>query len=153
MRNIIDCFWQSKIGRIYECLRVFAEKYLFSALLLFMRYHLAKIFWYAGLAKISSWSSTIALFKYEYQVPLIPPVMAAYMATAVELALPGLLLFGIMTRLAALPLLAMTAVIQFTYLEHMDHLYWAVILGTIITYGPGRLSIDYLFTERKDDDK
>ena len=114
-----------------------------SALVLIMRLWMAKIFWYSGLTKISSWSSTIALFKYEYQVPVISPEIAAYFATAFELTCPILLVLGLGTRFATLPMLAMVAVIQFTYLDLINHFYWALMLGTILLYGPGVLSLDH----------
>lgn len=119
------------------------EKFLLPLLIFFMRFWMAQIFWYSGLVKISSWQSTIFLFKNEYKVPLIPPELAAYFSTAIELTCPILLFFGVAARLATLPMLAMTAVIQFTYLHLIDHLYWSVLLGTILLYGPGTLSIDY----------
>jgi putative oxidoreductase len=77
-------------------------------------------------------------------VPIIPAEFAAILATATELSAPILLVLGFLTRLAAIPMLCMTAVIQFTYLDLIDHLYWAILLATIILYGPGRYSLDYL---------
>jgi putative oxidoreductase len=112
-------------------------------ILLGLRLWMAYIFWKSGLTKIEDWNTTLFLFADEYQVPILPPVMAAFFATAFELICPVLLCFGFLTRAATLPLLAMTAVIQFTYLQHTDHLYWAMLLGTILTSGPGKLSLDY----------
>ena len=48
-----------------------------------------------------------------------------------------------MSRLAAVPLIGMTAVIQFTYDQNIQHTFWAVILGIIICNGAGKLSLDY----------
>lgn len=45
-------------------------------------------------------------------------------------------------------MLAMTTVIQFTYEYSNEHYYWAILLATILCYGPGRLSIDSLITKR-----
>ena len=134
------------IGKTYYCITQFANKYLFSALVFFMRFWVAKIFWYSGLTKISSWQSTVFLFKYEYAVPFISAEIAALMATAMELSMPILLVVGLMSRLAAIPLLCMTIVIQFTYLELIDHLYWAILLCTIIFYGAGRYSLDHIIS-------
>lgn len=113
-----------------------------------MRFWMAKIFWYSGLTKISSWQSTVFLFKDEYKVPIIPPEIAAYFATAFELTCPVLLVLGLGTRFATLPMLAMTAVIQFTYLDLIDHSYWAMLLALILFYGPGSLSLDHFISKK-----
>ena len=141
---MIQQIHNSSIGKIYFATTKFTHYHLFPLLVLFMRIWMAKIFWYSGLTKIASWQSTIYLFKYEYAVPVIPPELAAILATVTELSAPGLLTLGFMTRLAAIPMLCMTAVIQFTYLDLNEHLYWAVLLGTIILYGPGKYSLDRL---------
>jgi NADH dehydrogenase/putative oxidoreductase len=110
----------------------------------FLRLWMAEIFWSSGLTKIASWSTTLALFQDEYRVPLLPPELAAVMATAAELACPVLLALGLGTRLAALPLMVMTLVIQFTYLDRLEHFCWLTVLGQIALRGPGPLSFDAL---------
>lgn len=147
MVKYIRCFYNSRLGKLYSCITKFSDKYLFSALLLFIRYWMAKVFWYSGLAKISSWQSTVYLFKFEYQVPIIPAEIAAYLATAIELAAPILLIFGFMSRLACIPLIFMVAVIQFTYLELIEHMYWAVLLACVLFVGPGKFSVDYILNQ------
>lgn len=138
----------SGIVQIYfSILKVF-EKIALPVLVLFMRFWMAKIFWYSGLTKISNWQSTVFLFKEEYKVPVIPPEIAAYFSTAFELACPVLLIFGFATRFATLPMLAITAVIQFTYLDLIDHRYWAMLLALILFYGPGTLSLDHLISKK-----
>jgi putative oxidoreductase len=69
----------------------------------------------------------IALFTDEYKVPILPPEIAAYMATAVELTAPVLLWLGLATRLGAAAMLGMTLVIQtFVYPQsYPTHLLWA----------------------------
>lgn len=119
-----------------------------SLLILLMRLWIAKIFWYSGMTKITDWQSALFLFREEYKVPLIPPEIAAYLATAAELTCPILLVIGLATRFATLPLLCMTAVIQFTYLNFIDHAYWAMLLATILMYGPGVLSLDYFIKKK-----
>lgn len=109
---------------------------------------MARIFFYSGLTKISSWASTIYLFKYEYRVPIIPAELAAYLATTVELITPAFLVIGCCSRLVAIPMIAMVAVIQFTYLDLLEHFYWAILLGTIILHGPGLFSFDYLIRKK-----
>jgi putative oxidoreductase len=121
----------------------FLESYGAPIMLLIMRLWMARIFWYSGLVKISDWQSTIALFQYEYKVPIINPELAAYMATMTELTCPILLTLGIATRFATIPMLIMTAVIQLTYFNSNEHFYWAMLLGTILCLGPGKISLDY----------
>ncbi|MFK7967562.1 MAG: DoxX family protein [Rickettsiaceae bacterium] len=143
MIRLLTKFHQSKIGLLYFKLSNFASNYIFSLLVLFIRIWMARVFWYSGLTKISSFDSTIYLFEYEYKVPVIPPEIAAYLATITELSMPVFLILGLFSRLACLPLIAMTLVIQFTYLELVEHLYWLFLLSTILLYGSGKLSIDY----------
>ena len=76
-------------------------------------------------------------------MPIIPPEIAAFLATTFELTCPVLLVLGLASILPALPLLVMTAVIQFTYLDLIDHLYWAILFEIIILHGPGRFSLDH----------
>ncbi len=110
------------------------------------RISIGTIFLRSGILKIQGWKSgnTLALFKHEYQLPILPPELAAYMATAAELALPPLLIAGLFTRYAALALLAMTLVIQiFVYPNAFDtHGVWAVSLLYLIKYGAGSLALD-----------
>jgi putative oxidoreductase len=121
------------------------EKFPLSVLQLLFRFSIAYTFWNAGIVKIQSWQPTVALFANEYRVPILPPELAAMLATAVELTCPVLLVLGLATRLATLPMLAMTFVIQtFVYpdLWHI-HLLWATILVFILTRGPGAISLDH----------
>ena len=114
-----------------------------SLLLLAERFWMAQIFFKSGLTKIGDWSNTLYLFTNEYNVPLLPPNLAALGATTVELCAPLFLLLGFAARLTTLPMLAMTAVIQFTYESHPDHAVWAMLLATILCFGPGMISVDH----------
>jgi putative oxidoreductase len=116
--------------------------------LLVMRLWMAKIFWQSGMVKISDWQNTLYLFKEEYKVPLLPPELAAYFGTGFELICPVLLVLGLGTRLATLPLLAMTAVIQFTYDQNIEHAYWALLLAILLTIGAGKISADYILRRK-----
>lgn len=110
---------------------------------LLIRFWVAKIFLFAGLTKIDNWDSTLMLFEYEYAVPFIPVAMAAFLATFFELVMPILLFAGLFTRLATVPLLVITAVIEFTYGSFPEHVYWALLLGLLVTFGAGRYSADH----------
>src|SRR3982750_406476 len=72
--------------------------HLQSLALLAARLYVAQIFFMSGLPQLRDWSATLALFNDVYQVPLLPPALAAYMGTAGELSLPVLLVLGLGTR-------------------------------------------------------
>ncbi|SRR6266852_689053 len=113
---------------------------------LLFRLAIASVFLPAGLLKLASWDSTIALFQDEYKVPLLPPVIAAMLATTFELGCSSLLIAGLATRLAALPLLGQIVTIQlfvFPQAWH-EHLVWSSILLFLLTRGAGAISADYL---------
>lgn len=110
----------------------------------------AMVFFQSGRTKVEGLftikDSTWFLFEHEYALPVIPSDLAAVMATTAEHVLPILLIFGLMTRLSALGLLGMTAVIQtFVYPgAWITHGLWASALLALIAAGPGRLSLDRL---------
>ena len=110
------------------------------------RIGIATTFLRSGLLKLDGWSNgnTLALFTYEYKLPVIPPEVAAYMATAMELSMPVLILAGLLTRFAALALLGMTLTIEiFVYPNAFDtHGVWAAALLYLMKYGAGTLSLD-----------
>ena len=117
-----------------------------------LRLFIANIFWKSGLTKIESFETTVFLFAEEYRthekltlfgMEFLTPEIAAYGSIFAELTFPILLIIGLWTRFAAFSLLIMTAVIQFTYLEHDTHLIWALMLFPLLTIGAGRASWDY----------
>lgn len=118
--------------------------------LLLARLGVAAVFFRSGLTKIANWDLTLQLFAEEYQVPLLSPAVAASLATAAEIACPVLLALGLAARLAALPLLGITLVIQlFVYpASWPDHLCWAALLILILARGPGTIALDTLVRAR-----
>jgi len=120
----------------------------YSVLALVARLAAADVFWRSGETKVDGWritETTLDLFREEYRVPLLPPEVAAYMATIQEHLFSVLLLIGLASRFSALGLLLMTAVIQlFVYpANYPDHLLWAAALLLIVARGPGSFSIDH----------
>jgi putative oxidoreductase len=117
---------------------------------LFFRFGMGLVFWRSAQSKLASWDTTILLFQEEYRVPLLPPEIVAYLATAVELTAPILLALGLATRLGAAAMLGMTLVIQFLVYpqNYPDHLLWAGPLLYLILRGPGVLSLDHLIRKR-----
>ncbi|MCB1803708.1 MAG: DoxX family protein [Candidatus Competibacteraceae bacterium] len=120
---------------------------------LLIRLWIANVFWKAGLSKIQSMESTILLFRYEYNVPLLAPEIAAYLATFSELGFSVLLALGLAGRLSALSLFILNAVAVISYpalQAHglIQHQLWGLLLLVTLLHGPGRLSLDYLLARK-----
>jgi putative oxidoreductase len=117
---------------------------------LLFRIAIAGVFLRAGLTKISSWESTVALFADEYKVPVLAPHLAAAMAATFEVGCSTLLLVGLGTRLAALPLIGMIMTIQlFVYPQAWsEHLVWGSILLVLLTRGGGAISLDHVIARQ-----
>jgi putative oxidoreductase len=120
---------------------------------LMLRLWVAHAFWVSGLTKIRSRDSTLYLFENEYSVPLLPPELAAYTGTFVELAFPVLLALGLGGRIAALVLFLFNIVAVMSYPELNaagleQHKVWGLMLLVILLHGPGRLSLDTLIVRR-----
>jgi putative oxidoreductase len=119
-----------------------------DALLLLDRVAVAAIFFLSGRTKVEGLftikPSTYELFRTEYALPLVPPELAAHMATTAEHLFPLLLVLGLCTRGAALGLLGMTAVIEvFVYPDAWPtHLSWAALLLPLVAKGGGRWALD-----------
>ena len=149
----------NKINSLFSFAKLIPE----SITLLVARLAIFTVFWRSAQTKISSgeflgqnWAfydvsdSTILLFEYEYDLPLIPADIAAYLATFGEFFLSLLLLLGLFTRLGAFGLLIMTAVIQFLVYPAAwpTHILWLAPILYVLKDGPGKLSLDYLFTNK-----
>ncbi|MFN4021525.1 DoxX family protein [Hydrogenophilus thermoluteolus] len=143
------------------------ERIPHSVIALLGRFSIAAVFWKSGQTKVEgfavdlvegTWSlgwprfadSTIDLFRYEYNLPFIPPEIAAPLAAFAEHLFPILLLVGLATRFSALALLIMTAVIQiFVYPDaYPTHGVWATVLLYLIARGPGVIAIDHWVARR-----
>ena len=131
-----------KWRRLYDRLELLP----LSLLQLMARVSMATIFWRAGQSKLANWDLTLQLFASEYKVPILPPELAAPMAASVELTTPVLLILGLATRIACLPMIGMTLVIQtFVYPQSWsEHLTWMTFLLLLLTRGPGVVSLDHV---------
>ncbi len=111
-----------------EKLHGIAQAIPYSVPALLARAAIADIFWRAASAKLANFDLTIALFQDEYlrNLPFLPAAPLAHLATAMEITMPALILAGLLTRLATLPLIGMTLFIQiFVYpTSWPDHLIW-----------------------------
>lgn len=126
------------------------ERFPLALLQLAFRFAVGLVFFNSGMLKLNSWEFAVLLFRDEYKVPVLPPEIAAAIATTFELSCPALLFIGLATRLATLPLLGMIVVIQaFVYPQAWsEHLMWASILLFLLTRGPGPIALDRLVASR-----
>lgn len=125
--------------------------------LLALRVALALPFYTSGLTKWDGWFNLSLgaryLFEQEFRLhlfgaefPYPAPLPMAFVAGCLEIALPILLVLGLGTRLAALGLLGMTAIIQLTVPDGWlnFHLPWAAMALTLIVFGGGAVRLDRL---------
>lgn len=132
---------------------------------LFLRVALALPFFKSGLTKwdgfLSLSPAASFLFQEEFKLHLFgqiydlpSPDVLAFASGSAEIIFPILLTLGLGTRLSALGLLGMTAVIQLIVPDGWAnfHLPWATMAIALIAIGPGRLSLDHrirCFLERR----
>jgi putative oxidoreductase len=120
-----------------------------GSLALVDRIAIGAIFLLSGRTKVEGFMTltegAYTLFREEYKLPLVPPEIAAHLAAYAEHFFPALLVLGLCTRLSALALLGMTAVIQiFVYPDAWPtHLSWAGLLLYLIAHGAGTVSLDH----------
>ena len=121
---------------------------------LVIRLGIAAVFFMSGRTKVDGLlhitDSTYSLFETEYRLPLVPPFIAAHMATYAEHLFSVLLVLGLFTRFSAAAFLGMTLVIEiFVYPDAWPtHLSWAGLLIYLVARGGGAVSLDRLFKIR-----
>ncbi|MEJ0085445.1 MAG: DoxX family protein [Pseudomonadota bacterium] len=130
-----------------------------SFLLLGTRLWVSWQFLHSGWIKLTTWDSTLELFRYEYQVPLLPPVAAAVAGTFGELFFPLLLVLGLFTRAGAIGLFAVNALALYSYWQVLggegfeaargQHYLWGYMLLVLATCGGGFFSLDKLLEGRQ----
>lgn len=138
------------LGRLLDHLR--------PLLLLGTRLYVSWQFLKSGWLKLTSWDITVELFTSEYNVPLLPPTLAAIAGTFGELFFPALLILGLFTRLGALGLFAVNAMAVISYWHVIggegfeaalaQHVLWGYMLAVVALVGGGGLSIDTLLEKR-----
>lgn len=120
---------------------------------LWIRLWVAWVFFKSGLSKLQSWDSTVMLFEYEYEVPVLSPKLAAFLGTGAELILPVVVALGLASRLSALALFLFNAVAVYAYSSFLfgnegaaglqQHILWGMMLLVTVFHGPGKLSVDH----------
>jgi len=151
--------------------------WLEPAALLFLRLAVARVFWDSGMTKWSGFlqfnKAKFDLFLYEFFCPdpprpgalqlcdpktldypdgsaMITAIKAlAVMTGVMEVVLSAMLVLGLVSRFAALGLLAMTVFIQLAVFPSWSHwwnpaMWWAVVLFALLARGPGPWSMDRL---------
>lgn len=118
------------------------SRYLAPVVNLVARIHIGLLFFRSGRAKLEDFESTIEFFEDDWALPFLPAEPAAYLATAGEIVLPVLLILGLFTRLSAIGLFIMAAVIQFFVFPDPQHLLWMLILAMLVGVGGSNLSLD-----------
>jgi|RhiMetdeSRZDD1v2_1073273.scaffolds.fasta_scaffold20425_8 putative oxidoreductase len=153
--NLTTTLSPSRPAGAYASLLALADRIPLSLVQLAGRVAIFNVFWNSAHSKLASWPVTLQLFALEYRVPLLPPDIAATLATAAELGGSALILLGLFTRFAALALLGVVAVIQlFVFPGHWsEHLLWASLLLLMLARGAGVVSLDhaagrFLFAKR-----
>jgi putative oxidoreductase len=116
------------------------------------RAYVSHVFILSGWNKISDWSSTIYLFTSEYDVPLLPPLPAAVLATTGELGFSILLLVGLCSQLSATGLFLINIVAVISYFDELsgtpaaihDHIEWGLILALLMSQKSHPISLESL---------
>lgn len=125
-----------RIARFYYIASHWPE-YLAPLMDLGLRLYLANVFFKSGLTKVQNWDSTLYLFSDVYNVPLLPPEVAATMAASAELGLSVLLVLGLLGRFAAAGLFILNVVAVISYADLSEaginqHLSWGILLGVLL---------------------
>lgn len=141
------------IQRIYNYLEKF--ELIKDVPLFLIRIVLAYGFWGTGTKKYEHFTDIIGWFA-SLGIPF--PTINAYLATATELAGVVLLTLGLFTRIISIPLIFVMLVAIFTV--HITHgfeagnngfeipLYYILLLLTLLTFGGGKFSLDYLIKRK-----
>lgn len=129
------------------------QQHIEPLVLLAARLWVANIFWKAGYLKFTTWDSTLYLFEEEYQVPIIPWELAAYLGTAAELILPIFLVLGLLTRpmAAILFVFNIMAVVSYPTIwdnGFYDHRFWGALILMNVLWGAGKISVDQLIKKK-----
>jgi putative oxidoreductase len=109
---------------------------------LWVRLGLAKVFFVSGMMKIGNWPAALELPRHGYPVGWLEPHEAALIGIAIAVIGPVLLTLGFLVRPAALAMLALSLVIQFSDRQLDVNLLWAALFLWYVVFGAGALSLD-----------
>jgi putative oxidoreductase len=137
-----DSVWIARIVNIHVRLFQLARIAAWPLIDLGIRIWLAQIFFVSGVLKVTNWHTALDLAATEYPVSWMDPVTAAYVGAAIEVICPVFLAVGLLTRYAAVPMLILSLVIQFSYRSFDSQIFWACLFGWYVVQGAGPLSLD-----------
>ncbi len=122
------------------------------------RWYVSWQFLKSGWLKVSDWSGTLDLFRHEYHVPLLPPVLAAVTGAFGELFFSILLVLGVAGRVGPLGLFAVNLMAVISYRQVLlaegyeaalgQHILWGFMLAMLSVYGLGSITMDRLVVSR-----
>jgi putative oxidoreductase len=122
------------------------------------RWYVSWQFLKSGWLKVSDWSGTLDLFRHEYHVPLLPPVLAAVTGAFGELFFSILLVLGVAGRVGPLGLFAVNLMAVISYRQVLlaegyeaalgQHILWGFMLAMLTVYGLGSIAVDRLVMSR-----
>ena len=126
--------------------------------LLATRWYVSWQFLKSGWLKVTSWQSTLALFRDEYHVPLLPPHVAAVTGAFGELFFPVLLVLGLGGRIGPIGLFAVNAMAVISYRQVLlaegfeaalaQHVLWGFMLLMLALFGLGSIALDRFVAAR-----
>src|SRR5271165_1384262 len=148
---------QMTVSRPFELMARLANS-LQPLFLLATRWYVSWQFLKSGWIKVTSWQSTLDLFREEYHVPLLPPHVAAVTGAFGELFFPTLLVLGIGGRIGPLGLSAVNIMAVISYRQVLlaegfeaalaQHVLWGFMLLLLAVFGNGPLALDRLIAKR-----
>jgi putative oxidoreductase len=130
-----------------SAVRDWLGRFPLSILQLTMRFGVG-FYWFKGaLLRIQSPEFGLKLFQDEYKVPFLDPALALHLANFNETVCSCLLMLGLFSRPATLPLLVQQLLIIQIFVfpsSYVDSLLQGSCLLFILTRGPGIFSLDHL---------
>jgi putative oxidoreductase len=137
----------SRLVARLDAVRDWLGRFPLSILQLTMRFGVG-LYWFKGaLLRIQSPEFGLKLFQEEYKVPFLDPAVAMHLANFNETVCSCLLMLGLFSRLASLPLLVQQLLIIQIFVfpsSYVDSLLQGSCLLLILTRGPGVFSLDHL---------
>lgn len=109
---------------------------------LIVRLVIAQTVFRSGLVKLANFDVALQLATYEYPVSWLSPHVAATIGLLIEVIVPVLLVFGLLTRTAAFALAALLVVSQVSYLPLDSNLFMIALSLWLFIRGAGAFSFD-----------
>ncbi len=120
------------------------EKYISHILLFIFRILVSLTFFQIGVESLDDIDSSIFLFRSNYYIATINPALAVYGAVFFEILCSIMLIIGAFARIASFGLVIITLAIQYLIITDGYYLHWLVMLLTILTFGPGKITLSNL---------